>query len=234
MRLVLDTNVWLDLLLFEDPRCAPLRQALEAAEVHILLREDCHAEWLRVLAYPALRVEPVRQSQLALQQRALCQWVTGAHAEAGTALPRCRDRDDQKFIELAWEGAADCLLSRDQALLDLDRRCRRQGLFAIARPEDWPPAEDMTACAPMNRRIPEARVLAMPGTRPRAVAAVARALDPRLRGDDDSSFLQKHCSRDSELGNTAETESERPVLLQESELRGGSERSNAGPTRSRR
>ncbi len=138
MRLVLDTNVWLDLLLFEDPRCAPLRQAVDAAEVCILLREDCHAEWLRVLAYPALRMDPARQSQLALRQRALCEWVTGAHAAAGPALPRCRDRDDQKFIELAWEGDADCLLSRDKALLELDRRCRRQGLFAIARPEALP------------------------------------------------------------------------------------------------
>ncbi len=138
MRLVLDTNVWLDLLLFEDPRCAALRQALDAAEVCILLREDCHAEWRRVLAYPALRIEPAQQSQLALQQRTLCEWVTGVRAAAGPTLPRCRDRDDQKFIELAWEGAADCLLSRDQALLELDRRCQRQGLFAIARPEDSP------------------------------------------------------------------------------------------------
>lgn len=162
MRLVLDTNVWLDLLLFEDPRCAALRQAVDAAEVCLLLREDCHAEWLRVLAYPALRVDCARQSQLALQQRALCEWVNGARAVGGPALPRCRDRDDQKFIELAWEGAADCLLSRDQALLELDRRCRRQGLFAIMTPEDWPPAQAMNACDPMNRP-PAAPVLAKSG-----------------------------------------------------------------------
>ncbi len=131
VRLVLDTNVWLDLLVFNDPRRAALRTALERGHARALLREDCHAEWLRVLTYPALRLDADRRETLANSQRALCEWVAADRAMPDIALPRCRDPDDQKFLELAAQGGAEFLLSRDQALLELSRRLRRQGLFAV-------------------------------------------------------------------------------------------------------
>lgn len=134
VRLVLDTNVWLDLLVFADPRCAALRTALEGCRARALLREDCHAEWLRVLAYPALRLDRDRREALASSQRAMCEWVGAEPATPAIPLPRCRDPDDQKFLELAAQGGAELLLSRDQALLELGRRCKRQGLFAIVAP----------------------------------------------------------------------------------------------------
>jgi predicted nucleic acid-binding protein len=37
-------------------------------------------------------------------------------------LPRCRDADDQKFLELAAALPAEALVSKDRALLDLRRR----------------------------------------------------------------------------------------------------------------
>ena len=39
-------------------------------------------------------------------------------------LPRCKDRDDQKFLELAARAGADLLVSRDNALLRLRGRTR--------------------------------------------------------------------------------------------------------------
>ena len=33
--------------------------------------------------------------------------------------PICRDKDDQKFIDLAITGRADCLVTRDRALLEM-------------------------------------------------------------------------------------------------------------------
>lgn len=53
---------------------------------------------------------------------------------ARRALPRCSDPDDQKFLVLADVALADCLLTRDKALLKLGRA--RYGLpFRIAQPE---------------------------------------------------------------------------------------------------
>jgi predicted nucleic acid-binding protein len=51
--------------------------------------------------------------------------------------PRCRDPDDQKFLELAMASGAAVLFSRDAEVLKLGRRTARQGWFQILRPEDW-------------------------------------------------------------------------------------------------
>jgi predicted nucleic acid-binding protein len=50
-------------------------------------------------------------------------------------LPRCTDCDDQKFLELARDSAADWLVTADKALLRLARRDRLRGLFRILTPE---------------------------------------------------------------------------------------------------
>jgi predicted nucleic acid-binding protein len=52
---------------------------------------------------------------------------------AAAALPRCRDADDQKFLELAAAAGARYLVSKDQALLEL---APRVSLFRIAAPGD--------------------------------------------------------------------------------------------------
>ena len=48
------------------------------------------------------------------------------------ALPRCKDRDDQKFLELAARSNADILVSKDKALLKL--RGRTKLAFQIVKP----------------------------------------------------------------------------------------------------
>jgi putative PIN family toxin of toxin-antitoxin system len=56
-------------------------------------------------------------------------------------LPRCRDPDDQKFLEAALAGGADALISKDKALLDLTRRKKAQVgrtvPFRILHPDDF-------------------------------------------------------------------------------------------------
>lgn len=53
---------------------------------------------------------------------------------------RCRDRDDQKFIDLALLGGATWLVSRDKAVLKLARRCRERSRLLVLPPEQWRPA----------------------------------------------------------------------------------------------
>lgn len=139
VRLVLDTNVCLDLLVFDDPRCASLRDALEQRRAMAFTDAPCREEWLRVLAYPRLALSPSRQAQAVLDYDAmLSPWLAPpAPVAAAVRLPRCPDPDDQKFLELAHAAGADALLSRDRALLGLASRARRRGLFRIALPQDW-------------------------------------------------------------------------------------------------
>lgn len=135
--IVLDTNVCLDLLAFDDPRVVPLADALRSRRVIAMANGDTRAEWIRVLGYPALRLDAGRMKGLIEAFDALIEIAPGPASETAPPLPRCSDPDDQKFLELARDTGARWLLSRDQDLLTLAARCRRDGRFAILTPQAW-------------------------------------------------------------------------------------------------
>jgi len=134
---VLDTNVWLDLLVFGDPRAAALRTALEDGRVLAVTDGNCRDEWLRVLGYPLLRLGDADREAMAAAFDVLAHPLPPVSHAAAATLPRCRDPDDQKFLQLAHDAGARWLLSRDRHLLSLARRCRREGRFEITTPEGW-------------------------------------------------------------------------------------------------
>ena len=139
-RLVLDTNVCLDLFVFGDAACATLRAALDAGAVEAVADAACREEWLRVLDYPQLGLDASRRAAaIAAFDARLCLLVDAERETppAAPKLPRCADPDDQKFLELAQAGGAQWLLSRDKALLKLARRTRRDHGFDIATPQAW-------------------------------------------------------------------------------------------------
>src|SRR5688572_15038966 len=98
-RIVLDTNVCLDLFVFDDPRIARLREAMRGGDVAAMTDAPCREEWRRVLAYPALALPETRQTAAQVEfDRLTTHSDEGAFpAPADTRrLPRCRDPDDQK------------------------------------------------------------------------------------------------------------------------------------------
>ncbi len=128
--LVVDTNVVLDLLYFDDPTTLPLRRALEDGRVRCVVNDATLDEFRRVLAYPEFALEPARQAALLERYQALA--AKAGPGSGGTDLPRCSDPDDQKFLELAAAIHADALVSKDRALLRLRRRCASR--FRIVTP----------------------------------------------------------------------------------------------------
>jgi putative PIN family toxin of toxin-antitoxin system len=136
MRLVLDSNCVLALWVFRDPALSSLRLACEAGAYTLLSNEACLVELERVLAYPAFKLEPVGIQAILTAYRARLEMIRNP-SSAAFRLPLCKDRDDQKFLELARDGQADCLLSRDKALLKLARKQVLQGRFAILTPEKF-------------------------------------------------------------------------------------------------
>lgn len=126
MRLVLDTQVWLDWLVFDDPSVRGLRAALGAGRAEVLIDAACLAELQRVLGYPLGRRHVDADACLAACRKV----ATTVEAGTGTpetrtpsALPQCRDPDDQKFLTLAAGTGADGLVTRDRELLRLSRKC---------------------------------------------------------------------------------------------------------------
>lgn len=130
---MLDTNVWLDLLVFDDARCARLAAALRDGSVIAVANAATSAEFERVLAYPALALDDARRAG------AMASFVSMTRAlevDPVAQPPRCRDPDDQVFVDLALAVGADALLSRDDELLRLAPRLRRHGI-EVTTPAAW-------------------------------------------------------------------------------------------------
>lgn len=140
-RLVLDTNVALDLFVFRDPGCAHLLAAMQAGLVQAVVDEICRAEWLAVLTYPALALEEHARREASESFDRWTRLLPAAELSppGGAKLPRCADPDDQKFLELALASGAQWLLSKDKAVLQLARRTARAGWFQILPPSAWQP-----------------------------------------------------------------------------------------------
>ncbi|MBI3147293.1 MAG: putative toxin-antitoxin system toxin component, PIN family [Betaproteobacteria bacterium] len=146
-KLVLDTNVALDWLVFADPRFAPIAARIAAGEAQVLTTPLCAAEFLRVLAYPTLKLSPVRQQDVALAYAASTRLCLPAPLPSG--LPVCRDGDDQKFLELAAAVGAQWLITHDRALLALARR-----LPSAVRTRIAPPRQVVAAWAGAGWTLP--------------------------------------------------------------------------------
>lgn len=133
MKLVLDTNVVMELLHWRDPRSATLLVALTSGEVCCCTDADCLGELQRVLAYPKFALDEGEQASRFAHYVTLAAVVPPGVATAD--LPRCRDGDDQKFLEVAARGGADLLITRDRDLLRLAHSRRHPAPFAIVTPE---------------------------------------------------------------------------------------------------
>ncbi len=135
LRVVLDTNVLLSLWAFVDSRLVPLRHQVECGAWTALANKASLAEYRRVLNYPKLKLDAATQRQAYDRYLDVVQHVGESSAQLRPPLPRCQDRDDQKFLELARDGRADWLLTADKDLLKLARRDCLSGMFRIATPD---------------------------------------------------------------------------------------------------
>jgi putative PIN family toxin of toxin-antitoxin system len=118
---VLDTNVWLDWLVFDDATVAGLREAQARGRIEIVIDEACEAELARVLTYDlgAHSLDAEGQARCLARCRGI---ATRVSAQAGEGLPACRDPEDQKFVALVSAAGASILVSKDHALLEMSRR----------------------------------------------------------------------------------------------------------------
>ena len=124
---VLDTNIVLDLWVFDDPASAALREGLQDGETRWIATAAMREELARVLDYPHIARR--------LSARALtADTVLGhfdRHAQLQPDAPKapyvCKDADDQKFIDLAVQHGA-ALHSKDAQVLCMKNRLARCGV----------------------------------------------------------------------------------------------------------
>lgn len=130
---MLDTNAWLDLLVFNDPTLAGLEALVADGRLRIATDARAMQELSRILGSEKLALDPTAVEARLQRVRDLS---TGVDVNA-PPLPRCRDPDDQVFLEVAASVRAAWLVTRDAELLRLSRRMLRDHGVAIVTPGDW-------------------------------------------------------------------------------------------------
>lgn len=129
--LVLDTNIVLDVFVFDDAAARELKAGLENGRWSWLATAAMREELERVLGYPQI------ETRMAFYRLRPDDVLAGfdRHARVvevpAKALVSCRDPDDQKFIDLAVRHKA-ILLSKDGAVLAMKKRLAALEVLAAA------------------------------------------------------------------------------------------------------
>jgi putative PIN family toxin of toxin-antitoxin system len=137
LNIVLDTNVVLDWLHFEDPSLRELAASIDSQRVTVLANELTLDEWKRVLAYTTLEVNAARRMELIARYRSLTREFemppdySRDNLLLPAGFPRCKDQDDQHFLALAFHARAHALVTKDKALLKLRSKVRRFELQVV-------------------------------------------------------------------------------------------------------
>jgi predicted nucleic acid-binding protein len=135
---VIDTNVLLDWLVFDDPHGGAVGAAVMAGSLRWLLTPAMHEEATDVFGRLGRLPELQRWRHREAHAHAMmAAWATPV--QPPDPLPmgqrvRCTDPDDQVFIDLALSRRVPWLISRDRAVLKLARRLSAWGVNALTPP----------------------------------------------------------------------------------------------------
>jgi len=124
---VIDTNIVLDLWVFDDPGSEPLRTALQDGSTHWLATAAMREELARVLDYPHIARRLSARTMTADAVLGHFDRYAQLQPDAPKAPYVCKDADDQKFIDLAVQHGA-ALHSKDAQVLCMKNRLARCGV----------------------------------------------------------------------------------------------------------
>ena len=115
-RVVLDTNVLISALLQPAGSPRAVMNKVKIAKGVLLFSDETFDELATRLSRPKFDGYVSRKNRAVYlaQLEAVSEWVSITGAKLG-----CRDRDDDKVLETALAGDADCLVTGDRDLLDM-------------------------------------------------------------------------------------------------------------------
>ena len=116
IRLVLDTNVVVSVLLFEHGSLNWILESWRSGQILPLASELTNEELNRVLTYPRFNLGNI---ELQATLNAYLAWAEVVEVPEGLTVPTPRDPSDRSFLELAIAGNADALVTGDGDLLAL-------------------------------------------------------------------------------------------------------------------
>ena len=124
---VLDTNILLDIFVFNDERALHLKKALFDKKRHFVASQKTIEEFADVISRPLFKLDEEAQAAI------LAQWQSIAEQRDDSNLApapwKCQDPDDQIFLDLAYQFRPTILISKDNALLQIARRAASEDIL---------------------------------------------------------------------------------------------------------
>ena len=125
-RLVLDTNVILDLLVFKDPSTEPIRLMLDAKIVDAVRSEASMLELVDVIQRPIFKLSQQEQEMILQAWEGVTRLLENTAIESAPFI--CRDLDDQIFLDMAYSIRPAVLFSKDLRVLELRASAKGHGV----------------------------------------------------------------------------------------------------------
>ncbi|MGL4766927.1 MAG: putative toxin-antitoxin system toxin component, PIN family [Formosimonas sp.] len=131
---ILDTNIWLDWLVFDDTSLRGLKAAQASGEFEMIYTSDMLDELCDVVSRAQFALSAAQQEAVRDAVQALARCVPNL-GKPSVSL-RCVDADDQVFIDTALNYRATWLISKDKHVLRLKNRARAHNV-RIGMVADW-------------------------------------------------------------------------------------------------
>lgn len=132
---VLDTNILLDILVFDDQRVHPLRAALTHSLVDAVATKRTIDEFIDVIGRVQFALNAEQQLEIASQWKSWARIIDDT--EVLLAPWKCKDRDDQIFINLAYTLRPSTLLSKDKQVLKIAKRAIKENIVITSDHEKF-------------------------------------------------------------------------------------------------
>ena len=122
-RVILDTNILLDLFFFRDPATAHLSAQLRDQRVEVIASAALIREFSGVLKRTSFSLSENHQREI------LQDWLQQTTVIEGPAIEsapwKCRDKTDQMFLDLAYSCRPATLISKDKQVLKLAKHAAK-------------------------------------------------------------------------------------------------------------
>lgn len=124
--LVIDTNVLLDIFVFQDPATVPLREALFSGGFDAVRADITLSEFADVISREKFKLTAGQRDEI------LEKWQRYSRRLADSDIQKspwkCKDRDDQIFLDLAYTLRPCHLLSKDLQVLKFRKRAAKESV----------------------------------------------------------------------------------------------------------
>jgi len=124
--IVLDTNIWIDKLIFDDKHIQHIFTAIENNTLQVYVCEKMFEELKRVLHYPQFDKFNINI------EKSLEYFNQYSHYKPHPKINfphKCKDKDDQLFIDFCYSYNINTLISKDMHILKMKKTLNKLGII---------------------------------------------------------------------------------------------------------